>query len=548
MKNRYRLLLINILLFPFLFGCSNPIADKDITIIYTTDVHCGLDTNIGYSSLVSYKEKIEQNNYVALVDAGDYLQGDYVGAISNGEYIIEVMNEAKYDVITLGNHEFDYGMDELSKRINEFHGEVTSCNFSYIGKKENKFSKVKPYTIKQYGNKKIGFIGITTPTSITQSSPKNFMEDGVIAYDFANSTLDHYYSIIQNYIDKCHNDGADYIFLLSHLGTPSIYEPYTSTNLIKNTTGYVAVLDGHAHIDMPWEKHKDKNNKDVYLVDAGYKMNEFASFTIKKDGTYSYDFITSYSDKSERMNEVINNIETKVDELGNKVVANIDIDLSITDENGIRMVRNRETPIANMVSDAYRYISEAQIGFVNGGGVRDNLAKGDVTYKQIKSVHPFGNEVLVKRTTGSKILDYLEFESRFVEHERTKDNKPLGENGGFINPSGLIYSVDTSFTSNVIVDNNGYFVKVDGPRRVKDVKVLIDDEYVDIKEDETYTIASHNFLLEEGGGGANMFIDDEIVPSVTKFDYEVLISYIVDICKGHLADKYCKPEGRINIL
>ena len=547
MKKKICLIAISALSISFLFGCHKP-AKQDISIIYTTDVHCGLSNNLGYSSLVHYKEQLEKKNYVTLVDAGDYLQGDYVGAISNGKYIIDVMNEAKYDVITLGNHEFDYGIDVLSERINEFKGDVVSCNVSYIGKHENKLNKVKPYVIKKYGKKKIGFVGVTTPTTIVESSPKNFSEDGEIAYDFGASTTEHFYSLVQQNIDSCKSDGADYIILLSHLGSVSHYSPYTSQEVIEHTSGCLAFLDGHAHVSLPWTTHKNKNNEDTYLVGAGYKLNNFASFTIKKDGSFAYDFIDSYTDKSPRMDNYIKTIEEKVDALGNEVVANIDVDLSITDENGLRMVRNRETPIGNLVSDAYRIVSGAQIGIVNGGGIRDNLSKGDVTYKQIKAVHPFGNVLMMKKTTGAKILDYLEFTSRSVEHERVKDGKPLGEDGSFSSVSGLKYSVDTSFESNVILDSANGFAGIDGPRRVKDVQVLIDGEYVPIEENKEYIISSHDFLLEQGGGGAYMFMEDETVSSVQRFDYEVVIEYIVDVLKGHLKDKYSSTEGRINIL
>ena len=138
-----------------LIGCGEPdtpkVQDKDISIIYTTDVHCavesvidkeGKETNLGYAKVADYKNKLAENNYVALVDAGDFLQGEFIGAISKGEYVMEIMNEMNYDVVTLGNHEFDYGIDVLKSRLTEFNGDVVSCNFSYIGNKEKKLHMV----------------------------------------------------------------------------------------------------------------------------------------------------------------------------------------------------------------------------------------------------------------------------------------------------------------------------------------------------------------------------------------------------------------------
>ena len=127
-----------LLIIPFialsLIGC-NVNSDKDIVILYTSDVHCGIDENIGYDALSAYKKQLEKDYYVTLMDAGDNISGDFIGAVSKGEYIIDIMNEVGYDSMTFGNHEFDYGMDTLKQRVEQFNGDVLSCNFKYIGKK-----------------------------------------------------------------------------------------------------------------------------------------------------------------------------------------------------------------------------------------------------------------------------------------------------------------------------------------------------------------------------------------------------------------------------
>ena len=503
---------------------------------------------MGYASLYDYKEKLKETNYVTLVDSGDYLQGEFIGAISQGEYVMEVMNKVQYDIITLGNHEFDYGIDVLSERLKEFKGDITSCNLSYIGKKENKLNMVKPFVIKDYGYKKIGFVGVTTPTVLTTSDPKIFIEDGEVAYDFGASTKEAFYSLVQSNIDQCKSSGADYVVLLSHLGSTENYKPYDSIDVINNTKGVLAFLDGHAHIDLPWKTIKNKDNVDTLLVDTGYKLNEFASLTISTTGEVSYEFINKYEHKNEEVEQFVTSIIQKGKEAGSKVVATTDIDLSIFDENGIRVVRNRETPIGNLVADAYRNISNSDIGIANGGGIRTNLKKGDVTYEEIMNVHPFGNTLLKKKTTGAKILDYLEFTSMKTQSERVKDGRPYGESGAFASVSGLKYTIDTSIQSSVVTTESGEFVRIDGPRRVKNVQVLENNAYVDIDPNKEYIISSHNFLLESGGDGANMFINDPTIPSAHLFDYEVLIKYIVEVLQGHLKDKYSSTEGRINVI
>ena len=161
-------------------------SQEDIIILFTNDVHCGIEENIGYAGLVQYKKWVEEKTpYVTLVDCGDAIQGEYIGMASNGEYIVDIMNEIGYDLAILGNHEFDYGMEQLEKLISKANAQYLSCNITYTGKNENALTKVKPYEIVEYGDTKIAYIGIATPETTTKATPTYFMEDGEFVYDFA---------------------------------------------------------------------------------------------------------------------------------------------------------------------------------------------------------------------------------------------------------------------------------------------------------------------------------------------------------------------------
>ena len=561
MKRLYKLITI-VLLMLFITGCGckkkKKNNDKPIYVINTTDVHCSIEpyvdskdetkNRLGYTNIMAYKKELEKTGYVSLVDSGDYIQGELVGAISKGEYIINIMNKMGYDAAAIGNHEFDYGMDELKKRIHEFNGDTLSCNIRYTGSGENKLSEVKPYAIKKYGNKKVGFVGITTPESLTSSNPKYFKENGEIVYDFNHTTAETYYTCIQNNINSCKKDGADYVILLSHTGTKDENKPYNTYDILNNTTGYIAIMDGHAHNNISWETLEDKNKNKVYVCDNGYKLNMFSVLKIEEDGNITCETKKICDMGDNELNTYINEINSKVNDLKNEVLTNIDVSLSISDSNGIRLVRNRETQIGNLIADAYRIESNADIGLINGGGIRDDLPAGDVTYGDMMKVHPFGNSIMVKKVKGSQILDYLEFASRDTQKDYYDGDKKIGENGAFANVSGLKYSIDTTIASTVELDVSGNFIGVTGERRVKNVQVLDGDTYVDIDPNKEYTIASINYILEDGGDGANMFMDSEIVPSVQEFDYEVVINYIVNELHGQLATKYSTTEGRITIL
>ncbi|MBO6262574.1 MAG: bifunctional metallophosphatase/5'-nucleotidase [Bacilli bacterium] len=550
MKNIKALLSITILSLS-LIGCQKEI-EKDIVILYTSDVHCGIDNNIGYDSLSAYKKQLEKDNYVTLMDSGDNISGDFIGAVSKGEYIIDIMNEVGYDSMIFGNHEFDYGMDVLSERVNQFKGDVLSCNFKYIGNKENKFNDVKPYKIIKYGKKKIGYVGVTTPYTIVDSTPAYFKEDDKFAYSFTADSAQEFYSCVQDNIDACYKEKADYVIVLAHLGEGEEYEPYSSMNLINNTKGVTAILDGHSHKTISHDV-KDKEGKNVPLLETGYQMSEIGQLTIKQDRTIESKLIDKIDEKDSSITELMSLIHQKTDEIANQVVATSDVALSIYGPEGTRMIRTREMPIGNLVADAYRLMSDAQIAFTNGGGIRADLKEGDITFSDIKAVHPFGNHIDVAMISGQQLADYLEFASCKAQKEyyqKQEDGSlvPFGENGGFAHVSGIKYSIDTSIPSSVKFDEKGMFIKVDGPRRVKDILVLENGNYVPLKMEQTYRAASHNYYLEEYGDGANMFKGSTIIKKDLMLDYECLVKYIVEVLKGQLKDKYSQVEGRITIL
>ena len=546
MNKLYRLLFSGLIAIS-IASCSNDNRSNDIVFLYTTDVHCGVDDNLGYSSLSAYKkEMLKEYKYVSLLDAGDYIQGDVIGAFSNGISIANIMNKMKYEVVTLGNHEFDYGIDPLSNVIKTLNADVVSCNLSYIGKKENKIKDIKPYVIKKYGNTKIGIVGITTPQTLIESTPSIFKEDNEVAYSFSGEDVASYYKCIQDNIDLC-NKEADYTILLAHAGSDASTSPWGTRDIINNTNGYLAVMDGHSHFDIDWEKVKNKDNIDIPFCDAGYKLNEFGKLVIHQDGTISTELIKDYDKKDPVADKFINEELAKTKEIADRIVAHTDIALSINDEEGVRMVRNRETTIGNLVADSYRYITGSEIGFINGGGIRSDIPQGDVTYQDVFQVNPFGNYIIKKEVLGIDILNYLEFTARFTEKEYKKDGKSVGEFGGFVSCSGLRYTIDTSIPTSV-VEEDGNFVEVAGPRRVKNVQVLQNDNYVDIDENKSYIISGNHFILNEGGNGSNMFVKYNELESKVIIDYDAIIGYVVDGLHGNLKDKYSSTDGRITIL
>ena len=547
------LLIAFLIVFTYVMAATNYTSktQEDIVILFTNDVHCGIEENIGYAGLVEYKESVEQKTpYVTLVDCGDAIQGDTIGTVSKGEFLVDLMNEADYDLAVLGNHEFDYGMKQLGSLIEKAEAEYLSCNIRYTGSGENELAQVKPYEIITYGKTDVAFIGASTPNSITSSTPTYFMdENGNYVYDFCrgNGGQD-LYDCIQKNVDECLEKGAEYIVLLSHLGDGEVESQYTSVEVVENTSGIDVVLDAHSHSTIPCMVLEDEKGEEVLLASTGTKLANIGQLVISPSGNITTGLISHFDKKDAEMESKIAEIKASYETELAKVMAMSDITLSCNDENGIRMVRNRETAIGNFCADAYRAVAKADIAVVNGGGIRADLTEGEITYADLIAVHPFGNTLCKVTATGQEILDALEMASQLTENERTDGRNALGEDGSFLHVSGMKYTIDTSIETSVELDENGNFVAVTGERRVKDVYVENEDgTFEPLDANKEYTFASHNYLIKNGGGGSNMFMDNELLINEGALDYEVLITYMTDVLGGKLGEKYATSEGRITI-
>ncbi len=521
-------------------GLQGLFGRSDVVILYTNDVHCGVEDNIGYAGLAAYKKEIsEKYENVTLVDCGDFAQGGTVATVSSGEYIVDIMNEIGFDMAILGNHEFDYGMQQLNKLIGMADFDFLGCNVTYSGTGENLLSDLADYKVVDYGDVQVGFIGVTTPTSIITSTPKYFQdENGNYVYNFSENLFD----TVQKNVVKARLHGADYVVVLSHLGESEEYSPCSSVDLIENTRGIDVVLDGHTHHVIESETVKNSNGEDVILTSTGTKLENIGQLIIGADGEITASLISDYDKKDEDTVSFISSIKDEYSKELLKVVGSCGFDLSITDENGIRMTRNRETAIGNLCADAYRTVLGADIGLCNGGGIRTSIGEGDITKGDIINVHPFNNTMCTVEATGQQIADALEWGSRLTESVYTK-----GENGGFLQVSGLRYTIDTSVPSPAKIDSLNMCAGFEGERRVKNITVLENGAYVPLDMNKTYTVAGSEYLLVNNGDGHTSFNGAKVLSSEGVLDNEVLMNYITSFPEGRIDSQYSSVEGRITI-
>lgn len=523
---------------------------QDIVILYTNDVHCAVDADIGYAGLAAYKNWMQEKTpYVTLVDCGDAWQGDAIGAVSRGEYLVDIMNRVGYDFAVLGNHEFDYGMEQLANLLEKADAQYLGCNIRYTGQGTGAVSALEPYETVSYGDTNVAFVGVFTPESIVKSTPAYFMDAaGQFVYDFYGGSGQELYAQVQKTVDECRARGAGYVVVLAHLGDDEVSAPFRSTDLIANTSGIDAVLDGHSHSVLPCDVVENQDGGKVLLSSTGTGLANIGQLVITAGGGLTAGLIGDFPDRDAETESFIRGIQSRYEAELEQVAAHTDVALTTMSEAGIRLVRSRETNLGDFCADAYRTIAGADIAFVNGGGIRAELEAGDITYGDLIAVHPYGNALCVAEATGQEILDALEMASRSTMARPSDGDGAVGENGGFLQVSGLRYTIDTSIPSTVAVDEAGMFLSCGENRRVKDVQVLQPDGgYAPLDADKTYTLASHNYLIKLGGDGLTMFMDNTLTMNEGMPDYQVLITYITDCLGGTVGSEYARPQGRITV-
>ena len=509
---------------------------RDIVILYTNDVHCGINDNLGYADLATVKKALEAaGKTVLLVDCGDSIQGDTIGTLSKGEYLVDLMNEMGYAAAVPGNHEFDYTVEQFLSLAERADFPYLSVNF--VDKDGNLL--FDPGILLEVNGVKLGLVGICTPQTITTSTPSFFMdEEGEYIYGFMqDASGEKLYAAVQSAVDDLRSQGAEVVIALAHLGIDLAASPWMSTEVIANTTGIDAVLDGHSHSVIPGESVKNKDGHNVLLSSTGTKMANIGLLSFDKDGAVHTALVNDGGTQ-----ESIDAIMKEFADQLSAVVAHTDVDLTIADPvavnestgNPIRIVRSQETNLGNLCADAFRSAAGAEIAMIGGGNIRSSISRGDITYGDIISVMPFGNMLCVAEVTGAQILDALELGCKDLP----------GERGGFLQVSGMSYEVDVAIPSTVEMDSNGMFLGVTGERRVTNVTVggmPIDPEAV-------YTLVSSDYYLKNQGDGYSMFQGCTLTLDSFILDNQALIQYITGELSSTVGEEYADPYGQGRIV
>lgn len=507
-------------------------GDKaDVTILYTNDVHTYIDNKSPkptYAAIAALKKSIEDTGRdVLLVDAGDHIQGTAYGSMDDGATIIELMNEAGYDLATPGNHEFDYGMARAKAVLREADFPYVSCNWVDLRTGFNVLPSVKFFFA---GGRKIAFVGVTTPETFTKSTPAYFMNDAQTKYIYdilGGEDGQKLYDAVQKAIDKAEFWGADTIIGLGHLGVDPSSSPWTSEEVIAHTHGFTAFIDGHSHTVMANKQVTDASGKAVTLTQTGSYFKNIGKMTVGADGTITTELIDTYEGLDAAVAATASNWISAVDDMLGEEIAVGDTKFYINDPaTGKRRIRSGETNLGDFVADGiYTYFNEIEelhcdVAIMNGGGIRTDVEAGPWSFKTCKTVSPFGNVACLMSVTGQQIQDALEFGARFAGSEGK-------ENGGFLQVAGARYTIHLMIPNTVQTNDKNVWTGSAAIPRVSNVEIYdkTTGTYQPLDPNATYALAGMNYTLRNLGDGFAMFDGATLIKDYVSEDYLVMSSY-----------------------
>ena len=494
-------------------------------ILHTNDVHGAI---AGYAYITALKADYEAKGAeVILVDAGDYSQGTSYVSVTKGLDAIEMMNAAGYDVVTLGNHEFDYGYTQLKDNMTKAKFKVL-CADVFNADGTPIFDANYTYTTKS--GVKVGFFGMETPETQTKANPTK-----IKGLTFA--TNDAFTKAAADQVEALKD--ADVVICLAHLGVDGESKPYRSTDLYAAVKGIDFIIDGHSHTVMTKGENGEPiqstgtafaNIGVIVIDDATKKIESNSLFEIKEDTA-----------KDATVAAAAQKIIDRIDKEYGAVFAKSEVVL-----NGAKAPngnRDSETNNGDLITDAmvWKILQDKEslsvdadhvVAVTNGGGIRKAINPGDVTKKNINEVLPFGNTVVTIYITGAELLEALEA-STYCTPDAI---------GGFPQVSGINYTISTAVAYDANAETypaSTYY----GPKSINRVTInSINGK--EFKADDTYAVITNDFC---GGGGDTYYA---FAAATAKFDTgvpldEVVMEYITAELKGVIGKQYAEPQGRI---
>ena len=504
-----------------------------IVILHTNDVHGAID---GYAKIAAVKSDYEARGAdVLLFDAGDYIQGDPTVSVSQGATAIELMNLTGYDLAGIGNHEFDYGYDNLMTILESADFDVLCANAYRNGNLV--FDANTTFT---FGDTVIGVFGLATPETATKANPTKLNGVTFLAGD-------DLYDCATEQVAALTEAGADYIVCLGHLGIDSSSAPNRSIDLLNKVDGIDLFIDSHSHSTLEDILAATDNTgkvNDTLLTSTGTKAANIGVVTIDpEEDTITAENVSleEYTGSVQAVADYADQVDADIDAQYGEVIGTTEVTL-----NGDRAPGNRtqETNMGDLITDAMLWFAKEQgdlgvddnhvIALTNGGGIRAAIAAGDITKRDVNTVLPFGNTVAYINVTGEVLLEALEASTYCTPDEV----------GGFPQVAGIEFTVDTTkeYDQGDQYPNSTYY----GPNSINRVTIQsINGKPFD--PEANYVVVSNDFTA---GGGDTYYafsVANRIDTGIT-LD-EVVMEYITEVLDGTVtAEQYGEPQGRITVF
>ena len=519
---------------------TQDLAGKTV-ILHTNDVHGAIQD---YAKVAALKADYEARGAdVYLVDAGDFSQGSVYVSLNKGADAITMLNAVGYDYVTLGNHEFDYGAQQLADNLKKANFDIL-CSDVLDANGDPAADRAITSEVAGSGLK-IGFFGLATPETKTKANP-------ALIKGLTFLSGEALYKCAQEDIDWLKGQNVDVIICLTHLGVDKESQPNTSYDLYKNTTGIDFIIDGHSHTVMTKGPNGEPiqstgtalANVGVIIIDnATKKIEENKLVPIwheeKKDGepVTVYDYTKEDADVAAAAKAIMDPIDAAYGEVFAK---------SAVDLNGAKAPGNRteETNMGDLITDAMMWAIRTKapsvdmtnaVAITNGGGIRAAIKKGDITKKDINTVLPFGNTLAVVYVKGSELLEALEA-STYCTPEAV---------GGFPQFAGMEVELNIApkYDKNAKeYPGSEYF----GPKSINRITIKsVNGKAFD--PNATYAVITNNFMAAGGDTYYAFAAAKEQFDTGLPLD-EILMEYITTELNGVVGEQYAKPQGRLTIV
>ncbi len=490
-------------------------------IIHTNDIHGAVENYAKIAALEA--EFVAAGAEVILIDAGDYIQGTTYVSVSQGATAIDLMNKTGYDIVTLGNHEFDFGYENLKTILAEAEFEVTT-NIKYNGSNVYDAS----ITVETAAGPVVEFIGLTTAETATKAHPAKIKGVTFPAGDAV-------YAETQEIVDASE---ADVIIAITHLGVDDSSDPNRSTDVYAEVEGLDFIIDGHSHTVMT----KGENGEPIQST--GTKAENVGLIVIGEEGIESNELIdlSTYASEDATVKAAAEAIVAEIEEIYGAPFASTEVLLNGERDPG---VRTQATNLGDLIADAILWQAtkdgglpvpeENVVAITNGGGIRATIKEGDITMNQINTVLPFGNTVAFVYVTGAELLEALEA-STYCTPKSV---------GAFPQTAGIKYTLDTTkeYDQGELYPDSTYY----GPKSINRVTVeSINGKAFD--EKATYAIVTNDFLAAGGDTYYAFSVAENVIDTGVPMD-EAVVAYITEVLDGKVtAAAYGEADDELTII